>query len=120
MPGIADLLALGAAPPGAPGAPMGPPGGPDAGMQALLSLQKTPPGKREKDALQESANGLGVALQGLQLQNPKAAKLVADGLAKIQAALQAMAEESMAPVGAPPMLAGESGPPAMMAPGGMA
>src|SRR5262249_22606300 len=105
MPGIADLLALGGMP---PGRPPGPPGGPDAGMAALMSLQKTPPGKRQKDALHDAANAIGVALQGVQLTNPKAAKLASDGLAKIQAALQAMAEEATAPLAPPPMLAGES------------
>jgi len=94
-------------------------GGPDAGMAALASLQRTPPGAKSKDALRDGANAIGVALQELQLTNPKAAKLAADGLAKLQAALQEIAQATMAPVGAPPALGGESAMPPM-APAGVA
>ena len=93
------------------GAGLPPSGGPPpAAMAALSQMSKTPPGKGPKEALQEAAAKLQVALMRIYLTNPKVAKLVSDATSKITQAMADLEKEGQQPVGAPPNLMGGQSP----------
>lgn len=99
---------------GAPPMP-GPP--PDAmGAMGMLSNAPSPDG--EQQALMEASEKVGLALARAWLRSPKAARLLADALKKIQDAREALDQAGKGPVGAPPDLGGMA-PPAPMGPPGM-
>jgi hypothetical protein len=75
---------------------------------------QTPQPQRESEALKEATNIIGVAMSGVQMRSPKAARFLADAASKIQQAIQTLNEEGMSPLGLPPGL-GAASPPMGMA-----
>ena len=122
-----------------PGGPQGPPGaggppgggqpgaggpGPEAIMGILAALQGTPQQAQEPPIFQEATNALGLLLQRVQTRSAKAAKAIADALAKVQQAKVDLANESSKSMQPPPDLGltgggGMSGGMGGMSPGGM-
>lgn len=92
-------------------------GGPGAGMDAIAGLQQTPAPGKEKQAIADAKNAIGVALSGYAMRMPKAAKFLSEAMMKLNDAEKAASEEQ--PLGAPPMLGMESGMNPMAQPGGM-
>lgn len=115
MPGLADILGMlgsgGGAPPGgmgggmpAPGGmPSTPPGSP--GLEGLSRFQsEMAPGKGEEEALMNASVQLGIALKGIYLRSPKAAKLLLGAMRDIQSAREELQKAGTAPMQAAPNL----------------
>jgi hypothetical protein len=101
---------------GAPDAQMGP-SNPIAGLQALAQMQQSPPPSGEQDALRDASMQIGFAASRIAQRSAKAARLLAEALAKIQSAREALESEGNRPLGQPPDLgagpmAGGGQPPA--------
>lgn len=79
-------------------------GGPEGLMKILASLQQQPPPDGEKQALQEASTKIAMAISRIQLRSPKAARLLAESVSKIQQAQETIAQEGERPIAAPPDL----------------
>src|SRR5215467_4927938 len=91
---------------GSPDAQMGP-SNPIAGLQALQSMaqnQQSPPPSGEQDALRDASMQIGFAASRIAQRSAKAARLLAEALAKIQSAREALESEGNRPLGQPPDL----------------
>jgi hypothetical protein len=106
--------------PMAPG--MGPPpiaGLPPGALDALKNLQETPAPAGETQALAEATMKIGMALQRIYLRSPKASKLLADALAKVQQAREELEKNPGGGAqGPPPNLLGGMTPAPMGGMGG--
>jgi len=106
---------------GPPGpAPDGGGGGPEGILKMLAGLQQQPPPDGEQEALKDASMKIGLAMARWQLRSPKAARLLADSLSKIQQARETMQQEGKGAMNAPPDLGfAGSGAPATPPMGGM-
>jgi hypothetical protein len=92
---------------GGPG--MGGGGGPDAILKLLSSFQSQPSPDAEKKMLQDASVMINGAYPKIQLRSAKAARLLMEANAKVQSALEALAQEAQKPMAAPPNLGLEGG-----------
>ena len=96
-------------------------GGPEEMLKVLAGMQKSPPPSGEQEALRDASMKIGMAASRWQTRSPKAARLLADALSKIQQAREVMDALKTSPLEAPPDLGlgGPGGPSPMgpMAPG---
>lgn len=91
-------------------------GGPEDILKLLTQFQGQPSPDAEKKMLQDAVVMISGAYPKIQLRSAKAARLVSEAQAKVQAAIEALASEGQQPVGPPPNL-GAGGPPAGGLPG---
>jgi len=115
MPGLPG----GGGPPPAPMQGPGLPGGPpDPVLAGLAMLQQSPPPEGEQEALRDASTKIGMAMSRVQTRSPKAARLLADALSKVQQAREALQQEAQKQLPAPPDLGLSGGSMAGGMPGG--
>ena len=88
-------------------------------MKLLAGLQSSPPPDGEKKMLQEAVTMMSGAAARIQTRSAKAARLVMEAQAKVQGALEALAQEGQQQLSPPPDfgMGGAGAPPGPM--GGM-
>lgn len=97
----------GAAPGGMPGAEGGPPGGgagPEGLLKVLASLQQSPEPDGADQMLNDATMKINAAYARVAQRSAKAAKLLMDANSRVQAAREALQQESSRALPAPPSL----------------
>lgn len=88
----------------APGAP--PFGGPPQGLESLQQLLQQPSPDAEQSALSQATMQLGGVLPRVHLRSPRAAKLIADAISRLESARDALTEDMTEALAPPPDLLG--------------
>jgi hypothetical protein len=77
-------------------------GGPEQMLKVLAGMQSSPPPSGEEEALRDASMKIGMAASRVAQRSAKAARLLAEAIAKIQSAREALQAEPSRALAAPP------------------